>query len=180
MRKKLLSACVLSLIITACGSKKTIIEADSTSNRLSHHTRNPKIKSPEKSPWEIKDEKDGSDNLLAFVGDWEGTPHRLGGNTQKGVDCSGFVIQAYLQVYNISFLGRRAEDLFGETDPIKRDDLQQGDLVFFKINGRRIDHVGIYIKDGDFAHASSSRGVMISNLNEAYYDKRFFMGGRKK
>ena len=112
--------------------------------------------------------------------DWEGTPHKMGGNTKKGVDCSGFVIQAYLQVYNTNFSGRRAEDLFGETTPIKKDKLQKGDLVFFKINGRRIDHVGIYIQDGDFAHTSSSRGVMISNLSEAYWAKRFFMGGRKK
>ena len=124
-------------------------------------------------------EADLHDALDAFVKDWYGTPHRMGGNTRHGVDCSGFVIQCYTQVFNSSFIGRRAEDLFGETTPVKRSDLTFGDLVFFKIRGKRIDHVGVYMGDGDFAHASSSRGVMISNLNEVYYTKRFFMGGRK-
>ncbi len=117
--------------------------------------------------------------LYSFIDEWEGTPHRMGGNTKKGVDCSGFVINCYNEVYRNPFQGRRAEDLFSETQPVRQSDLQEGDLVFFKINGRRIDHVGIYLSKGNFVHASSSQGVIISNLEETYYKKRFFMGGRR-
>lgn len=179
MKRSSFSAVVLFFIITSCGSKK-----GTTSTGTKHRAKGPKVEhellTPEKSPWVKKDENPASEGLMDFVHDWEGTPHRMGGNTKKGVDCSGFVIQAYLQVYNTSFSGRRAEDLFGEMKPIKRDKLQEGDLVFFKISGRRIDHVGVYLSNDDFAHTSSSRGVMISNLNEAYFDKRFFMGGRMR
>ena len=117
--------------------------------------------------------------LHAYIEDWEGTPHRMGGNTKKGVDCSGFVIRVYQDVYQMSFTGRRAEDLFSETTPLDKKELREGDLVFFKIHGRRIDHVGIYLSGGDFVHVSSSRGVMVSNLEEDYYQKRFFKGGRR-
>lgn len=177
MKYRSISAVVLLFIITSCKSKQPI------STKSTHREKGPEIEheliTPEKSPWEKKDENPVNESLMDFVKDWEGTPHRMGGNTKKGVDCSGFVIQAYLQVYDQSFTGRRAEDLFWETKPVKREDLKEGDLVFFKISGRRIDHVGVYLSNDNFAHTSSSRGVMISNLNEPYFDKRFFMGGRK-
>lgn len=104
----------------------------------------------------------------------------MGGNSTKGVDCSGFVIQIYSNVYENPFQNRRARDLFLETNTVKKNDLIEGDLVFFKIRSKQIDHVGIYLSDGNFVHVSSSRGVMISNLNEAYFKKYFFSGGRKK
>lgn len=121
-----------------------------------------------------------SGKLESFIDDWYGTPHRMGGMTQKGVDCSGFVIIAYREVFNREFQGRRAEDLFSEMKALDRDELEYGDLVFFKVRGRRIDHVGIYLGKGDFAHTSSSRGVMISNLSNVYWSKRYFKGARYK
>jgi len=121
---------------------------------------------------------DERDALEAFVDEWYGTPHRMGGMTKKGVDCSGFVIIAYREVFNREFQGRRAEDIFAEMTPLRQDELEFGDLVFFKVRGRRIDHVGIYMGQGQFAHTSSSRGVMISNLSNAYWAKRFFRGAR--
>ncbi|MGB0979912.1 MAG: C40 family peptidase, partial [Croceimicrobium sp.] len=118
--------------------------------------------------------------LEDFIEDWYGTPHRMGGMTKSGVDCSGFVIIAYREVFGRNFKGRRAEDLFSEMKALIRSDLEYGDLVFFKVRGHRIDHVGIYLKNGDFAHTSSSRGVMISNLSNVYWNKRFFKGARFK
>ncbi len=178
MRYKLIPASVLLMCITSCGSHKASQKTSSTRVEKGPEIEH-ELKGPEKSPWEKTDVKTRNQSLSDFVKDWEGTPHRMGGNTKKGVDCSGFVIQAYLQVYDEEFISRRAEDIFGETKPVKREKLQEGDLVFFKISGRRISHVGIYLADDNFAHTSSSRGVMVSNLNEAYWDKRFFMGGRK-
>ncbi|MDO7743749.1 MAG: NlpC/P60 family protein, partial [Pedobacter sp.] len=63
-------------------------------------------------------------------------------------------------------------------DPLPKDELKEGDLVFFKIKSTRITHIGIYLGDDRFAHASSSRGVVISNLNEPYYSRFFYKGGR--
>ena len=116
----------------------------------------------------------------SFVNEWEGVPHRMGGMTKKGVDCSGFTILLCKEVYGHQFKGRRSEDLFGECQPVKREELVEGDLVFFKIGSRRINHVGVYLGNGQFAHASSSKGVMVSSLDEAYYDTYFFKGGRWK
>ncbi len=118
--------------------------------------------------------------LYDFIKDWEGTPHRMGGNTQKGVDCSGLVCQLYTEVYQNPFHARRAQDMFKETEPLSIEELQEGDLVFFKINGRRIDHIGVYLHNHKFVHTSASKGVMVSSLEQAYFKQRFYKGGRKK
>jgi len=116
--------------------------------------------------------------LELFVQEWRGVPHRMGGTTKKGVDCSGFVIVAYRDVLDLNFKSRRAQDIFSEMEPVASENLAYGDLVFFKIKGRRIDHVGIYLGESKFAHASSSRGVMVSSLEQEYFKKRFFKGAR--
>ncbi|MBK0381178.1 C40 family peptidase [Mucilaginibacter segetis] len=114
--------------------------------------------------------------LFNFVHDWIGTPYRFGGNTRKGIDCSAFTKQLYSDVFNLS-IRRNSRDIFKMVDPISKDDLKEGDLVFFKIHSRKISHVGIYLGDGKFAHASS-HGVAISNLADAYYARYFYKGGR--
>ncbi|NTW33857.1 MAG: C40 family peptidase [Bacteroidetes bacterium] len=110
---------------------------------------------------------------------WLGTPYLYGGTTLKGVDCSGFVQTVYKNVYNIS-LYRTAYDLVKNGELINKKNLKTGDLVFFKINSDKVSHVGIYIKDGKFIHASSSKGVIVSKLSDAYYAKYFYSGGRIK
>ena len=105
--------------------------------------------------------------LYQFVYDWLGTPYRLGGDTERGIDCSGFAYQLYDKVFN-TVIGNNSRNIFSMVNPINKEELKEGDLVFFKINSRAISHVGVYLGDNKFAHASSSRGVMISNLNEPY------------
>jgi lipoprotein Spr len=114
--------------------------------------------------------------LFHFVYDWIGTPYHFGGSSKKGIDCSGFTKQLYSQVFNMD-LERNSRDIFSMVTPVKKEDLQEGDLVFFKIHSRRISHVGIYLGNNRFAHASS-RGVAISSLDDAYYSRYFYRGGR--
>ncbi len=115
--------------------------------------------------------------MYQFIYDWLGTPYHLGGDTKKGVDCSGFAYQLYDKTFN-TIIGSNSRNIFSMVNPINKVDLKEGDLVFFKIHSKSISHVGVYIGDNKFAHASSSRGVMISNLDEPYWQKYFYKGGR--
>ena len=115
--------------------------------------------------------------LYQFVYDWIGTPYRLGGDDKRGVDCSGFAYQLYDKVFH-TVIGNNSKNIFNMVNPIDKEELKEGDLVFFKINSRSISHIGVYLGDNKFAHASSSRGVMISNLNENYWKRYYYKSGR--
>ncbi|SJN25916.1 NLP/P60 family protein [Sphingobacterium sp. JB170] len=115
--------------------------------------------------------------LYQFVYEWLGTPYRLGGDTKRGIDCSKFSLAVYENVFNTT-IGYNSRNQYANVTPIRKNDLQPGDLVFFKIRSRQITHVGIYLGDDKFAHASSSRGVMVSNLTEAYWRRYYYKGGR--
>ena len=75
-------------------------------------------------------------------------------------------------------LGRSSSEIFSQCKQLSIEDAREGDLVFFKINSKNISHVGIFLKKKLFVHASTSRGVIINNLDEAYYKKFFFCAGR--
>ena len=114
--------------------------------------------------------------LFRFVYDWVGTPYRFGGSSRNGIDCSAFTKQLYSEVFNTT-IRRSSRDIFSMVSPVGKDDLKEGDLVFFKIHSRSISHVGIYLGNNRFAHASS-RGVAVSSLDDAYYSRYFYKGGR--
>jgi cell wall-associated NlpC family hydrolase len=107
------------------------------------------------------------------------TPYKYGGNTEDGIDCSAFTKSVYNKTLAID-LQRSAREQYQEGDIVSdKDELQFGDLVFFNTRRRvRPGHVGIYIGDHLFAHASSTNGVKVSSLDEDYYSARF-MGGRR-
>ncbi|MGH2622690.1 MAG: C40 family peptidase [Sphingobacterium sp.] len=117
--------------------------------------------------------------LYQFVYEWLGTPYRLGGDSKRGIDCSKFSLAVYENVFNTT-IGYNSRNQYANVTPIRKGELQAGDLVFFKIRSRNITHVGIYLGDDKFAHASSSKGVMVSNLNEAYWKRYYYNGGRPK
>lgn len=107
---------------------------------------------------------------------WRGVPHKDGGLSKNGVDCSGFVYLTYREKLNRK-VPRTTASLAKNGNRINTQQIKAGDLVFFK-TGIKKRHVGIYIDDGKFMHASSSRGVMISKLNNPYWSETFWMARR--
>ena len=117
--------------------------------------------------------------LFTVAEKWLGVPYRYGGNTKKGCDCSGFVSQVYKAVYGKSLERNSAAIRDKNCSKIRRSQLRTGDLVFFKTgSSRKINHVGIYLKDDKFIHASSSKGVIVSSLEEKYYIRTYVCSGR--
>lgn len=126
----------------------------------------------------VKPEELKAAQLYEFIDTWIGTPYKYGGNTKEGVDCSGFVNAVYLSIYKIQ-LQRSALDIIKQCEIINKEDLKEGDLVFFDISGKN-SHIGIYLINQKFIHASSSQGVMISDLNQTYWLKYWGRAGRIK
>jgi len=116
--------------------------------------------------------------LYRFIDQWYGTEYRFGGTDINGIDCSAFSQKLYDQVYGIELLRTTREQRHNSEKVKYFDDALQGDLVFFRIHRFRISHVGVYLANGYFVHASSSQGVVISNLNNKYWRRRFAGCGR--
>lgn len=107
-----------------------------------------------------------------------GVPYKLGGSTLKGIDCSALAKKVY-EIFNIQ-LPRTAREQFTAGKRVAMDQLEEGDLVFFRRRGNSA-HVGIYVGDNQFVHASSySREVRVDYLNTPYYSQRFLRGVRVK
>ena len=125
---------------------------------------------------------DMDDNHALYVesAQWLGVPYRSGGTTQRGVDCSGLTSAIYKKVYRKSLERNSDDQRRKDCRKVKKGKLREGDLVFFH-NGRKkktATHVGIYLKDRKFIHASTRQGVIISTLDEAYWQKHWLSGGR--
>ena len=116
--------------------------------------------------------------LLQKIDEWWGTPYNLGGSTKNGVDCSYFTLDVMKDIYSVN-LKRTAAEQYEQSTKIEWNDLKEGDLIFFKADGRRnISHVGIYLANNKFAHASTSQGVTIGDLTDPYWQRRLYSLGR--
>ncbi|MDR1976450.1 MAG: C40 family peptidase [Campylobacteraceae bacterium] len=149
--KKFITVFVMALSLTACSAKSELFHIDEIDNR----------------------------DLYESVLEWFGTPYKIGGMSKNGVDCSGFVKIIYEEVYSKT-LGRTSADIYEKSQKITESDLREGDLVFFKTskNNAAVNHVGIYLKNGRFVHASTTRGVVVSDIDSEYYQNSFVGGGR--
>ena len=127
----------------------------------------------------INKENISDKKLYSFIDEWYGTPYKYGGKTKDGVDCSDFVTILMKNVY-AKTVSPPCTKLFEMSVAISKNDLKEGDLVFFKIDGNKISHVGLYLQNDKFVHASTHKGVVISSLNDDYYKKYYFKGGRIK
>ncbi len=107
---------------------------------------------------------------------WIDTPHTMGGISSAGIDCSGFVMTIYDKLFGIT-LPRDTENQVAVGVSIVKNELKPGDLVFFK-PPRIKRHVGIYLSNGEFAHTSSRKGVIISRIDDPYWDKSYWTSRR--
>ncbi|MCZ0757090.1 C40 family peptidase [Anoxybacillus sp. J5B_2022] len=115
-------------------------------------------------------------DIVSFSKQYIGVPYKWGGTTPKGFDCSGFLTYVYRE-FGVN-LPRTAEEQYRKGEKVEKDDLAVGDLVFFATYKKTASHAGIYIGDNKFIHASSGKGVMISDLDESYWRKSY-LGARR-
>lgn len=117
-------------------------------------------------------------DLLQEVMNWLGTPYHYGGHTSKGIDCSAFTQRVFMNLAGMK-IPRTARTQINIGEKIPREELQFGDLIFFHTRRRPyVSHVGIYLCDDLFAHASSRYGVTVSSIKSGYYNRRFIRGAR--
>ena len=115
---------------------------------------------------------DGQPAVVRRALGYLGTRYRYGASGARGFDCSGFTSYIYRQ-HGIN-LPHNSAAQYRVGKPVSRSELRPGDLVFFRTRGSRISHVGIYIGDGKFVHASSARGrVRVDTLTSGYYHQRY-------
>lgn len=163
----------LMLLSASCGSKKKAVrqyEADGLYPV--------EVPAEEKKGGTNKKKKDVRSRIVEEARSWVGTPYRYGGESRNGTDCSGMVMNVYRDVAGIKLPRNSARQ--GEyCSRIKRSELLLGDLVFFTTRrGKGINHVGIYVGNGCFVHASTSRGVIVSDLDQDYYSRTYHSAGR--
>ena len=115
-------------------------------------------------------------DLLELIDKWWGTKYCIGGSTQKCIDCSGFSQILEREIFYTT-LPRTSQEQYKESRRVELEDLREGDLVFFG-SGRSISHVGVYLQNNKFVHASTSIGVTITDLNDKYWKPKFVGGGR--
>lgn len=120
-----------------------------------------------------------NEQLYKTVNSWLGVPYRYGGTDRNGIDCSAFIGVVYREVYGKN-LHRTANDMLQDVNLITKKELQEGDLLFFTNSKGKVSHVGIYLKEGLFAHSSTSAGVCVSRLDDTYWSRHFYRGGRVK
>lgn len=185
MKKVLLLATVTFTLWSCSASQPARVYGNkniSNNNSYSYNTNN---ENPSKSKNKKSSKEGPSAKAASILSDAEkylGAPYRAGGMTYSGFDCSGFVNTVFAE--NDIKLTRRSADQAKEGVGINIENVKHGDLLFFATaGGKRVSHVGIVhtiTDDGEikFIHASTSKGVIISSLEEAYWDKAFLFARR--
>lgn len=158
---------IAGLLGSSCSSSKRLSKANSQRAQLSQK-------------FGFKLTKKDDLRLYAEASKWLGVPYRYGGTTRKGVDCSGLVGQIYKQVYHTNLERSTTGMAQKNCRKVGKGNLKTGNLVFFNTSKKKkgINHVGLFLKNGYFIHASTSKGVIVSNLKEDYYHKAWKQGGK--
>lgn len=173
----ILAACIM--LLSGCKSHEK--SAKSNTRYVEAHKSDSKKSNKHLSDKLGIEISDGDDvELYAESAKWLGVPYKYGGNTAKGIDCSGLVVKIYDSVYNKKLYRSSADILDKNCKRISKSKLRAGDLVFFATgkNKKRVNHVGIYFKEGKFIHSSTSKGVIVSSLHDNYYVRTYISAGR--
>jgi probable lipoprotein NlpC len=120
-----------------------------------------------------------SKSLYKFITNWTGVKYKLGGLDKSGIDCSGFALLLENDIYNFK-LPRRSRDQAETINEKELSKLKEGDLIFFSFGGSAVDHVGIYLNNNYFVHASTTRGVVVDDLTLPAYQKTIVKAGSLK
>ena len=160
--------CLLCLVIlSSCSSHKNLSKEKSS------------VKRKYASIMNVPEKKLTNTKLYNFINEWEGVKYRNGGLSKSGVDCSGLVYLLYKEVYNKNIPRSTSQQI----NIIKRKfegSLKEGDLVFFDYDNKKFSHVGVFLQNGYYVHASTRRGVMVQKLRDPYTYKYFSRGGSVK
>lgn len=127
-------------------------------------------------PSSLSNASETKSQLIQMHLEWKGVPYRLGGMSKAGIDCSGFVLLTFQSRFGVQ-LPRTTAQQKEAGKSVSKSQLRPGDLVFFK-TGWSTRHVGIYLGDSQFLHASTSQGVMISSLNNSYWKQKYWLSRR--
>lgn len=165
--KKIIYIFFLVFIGFACSKKKAVVSVKPNQAILEKYAEKLGV-----SKSQIKNTV-----LYSFIDDWYGTKYKYGGLSKSGVDCSGFCNILYKEVYKKQ-LPRSTKEIAEQLKKVSKTKLEEGNLVFFNIEGKKNAHVGVYLINNRFVHASTSKGVIISSLENPYYKKAYSKGGK--
>ena len=157
-KSRLLTIAMAVLIFSACSSRRHTVKpgnAARAADAMSH------LKNRE---------------LYRFITDWTGVHYRLGGLDKRGVDCSGFAFLLQKDIYG-NALPRRSRDQAEAVKEKNISSLTEGDLIFFSFGGGAVDHVGVYLNNNFFVHASTTRGVVVDDLSIPAYQRAIVKAG---
>ncbi|WP_207060784.1 NlpC/P60 family protein [Motiliproteus sp. SC1-56] len=129
------------------------------------------VQKPHPPPAAVSSTDPAAKPLIAHFREWEGTPYKMGGQSKNGIDCSGYIQLAYLEVFNRK-VPRTTEELSVSGHQVADHKRRFGDLLVFN-TGLTQKHVGIYIGNRQFIHASSSKGVTVSSLDNPYWSRKY-------
>lgn len=184
---KIFSVALVSLLTVGCASTQTQKSAPIVAQASVATSAQPKAKPVAKTnvtvsaaPAALRDSHVVTTALQNQLKQWKGTPYKLGGNSLNGIDCSAFVQRTFTDKFAIA-MPRTTIAQKSVGIQIPKEELKPGDLIFFKTNwGRNRTglHVGIYNGNNQFIHASTSKGVMTSSLNDKYWKQRFYQARR--
>lgn len=165
---------IVGVGLTLSGCYRADGSRDAEGKRAPKSKRTGELQGPRASGfWNSDTQTELGDILRRYLG----TPYKGTSKYEPGIDCSRFTAEVY-ETFDGRKLPRVSREQAKVGLKISRSGLRFGDLVFFVIAGKRISHVGIYVGSDEFIHASSSRGVVIDDLNESYWKKRFHSGRR--
>lgn len=167
----LLSWCAINL--SSCKSKKNL------NTYASYQKPKSKIAAKYSEIMGVSKSDIRNGKLYDFIDEWEGTKYKMGGMDKNGIDCSGFVHTLFKEVYGID-IPRNTSALMNVLKRKYENELKEGNLVFFDYYGKKYSHVGVYLQNGYYVHASTRKGVLVMHLRDPYTYKFFSRCGELK